>query len=379
MRSSEGKAVERNRAKTNGKADPTGSTDEFDTVRDSDKVAERSWQSVDLAAILSGSYEPPKPVVGQRSDGVGLFYRSKVHTVASASESGKTWLVIAAAFYEIQNERHCLYVDFEDNAEGIAGRLLTFGLAPKSIQEFFHYKRPSQSVNSVINRADLFEDVIKYQPTLAVIDGITEAMTMHGLDPMSNKDIAAFGELLPRALAVNGPATVCLDHVVKDPDTRGRYALGGVHKLNGLDGAAYILEANDPFGIGITGRSTILLAKDRPGQLRKYGLRRKDGLHTFGELVIESQDDTYAEFEIKPPDERIREFRPTIVMQKISEVYEKYDKAMSQREALEIVGGDASTRRLAFSLLRVEGYLSERTPHTLLRRYRSEEDPNVTT
>ena len=36
---------------------------------------------------------------------------------------------------------------------------------------------------------------------------------------------------------------------------RGRYAIGGVPQLNGLDGAAYTMEAREPFGIGITGRA----------------------------------------------------------------------------------------------------------------------------
>src|SRR4029077_9763785 len=41
---------------------------------------ERSWRAVDLEAVLSGHWEAPKPTVGQRSDGVGLFYPGKVHT-----------------------------------------------------------------------------------------------------------------------------------------------------------------------------------------------------------------------------------------------------------------------------------------------------------
>ena len=43
---------------------------------------ERSWREIDLAPILAGEHNPPKPIVGQRSDGVGLFYPSKVHTLA---------------------------------------------------------------------------------------------------------------------------------------------------------------------------------------------------------------------------------------------------------------------------------------------------------
>ena len=71
---------------------------------------------------------------------------------------------------------------------------------------------------------------------------------MHGLNPSDNKDIAEFGNILPRKLTNAGCAGLCLDHVPKSAENRGRYAIGGVHKLNGLDGAAYTMEAREPFG-----------------------------------------------------------------------------------------------------------------------------------
>ncbi|CQD10655.1 hypothetical protein BN000_02202 [Mycobacterium europaeum] len=340
-------------------------------------AVERSWQPVDLSAILAGTYDPPNPVVGQRTDGTGLFYPGKVHTIASESEAGKSWLALAAAFDEIKAGNHCLYIDFEDNEEGIVGRLLAFQLPPEMILEQFHYIKPTQSVNNEVNIADLVAIVAAHQPTLAIIDGITEAMTLHGLKPNLNEEIALFSEMLPRRLSRAGCAVVCLDHVVKDSESRGRYAIGGVHKLNGLDGAAYILEPRDPFGIGVTGRSTILIAKDRPGQLRRHGIRRKDGLCHFADLTIESHDESYAEFEIGPAMPYVGEFRPTHVMEKISRIHEERpDKALSQRTVLDIVGGKRSTAQLAHSLLRADGYLTEKTPHKLIRPYRAEPDTN---
>jgi hypothetical protein len=328
----------------------------------------RSWQSVDLEAVVSGEWKPPKPSVGGRRDGIGLFYPGKMHTVASESEAGKTWFVIAAAFDELRKGSSVLYIDFEDDENAIVGRLLTFQAQPEWIRERFHYKRPTESVNTVVNLADLMETIETHTPTLAVIDGITEAMAMHGHDPNKNDDIALFAAMLPRKIADTGCATVCLDHVVKAPDSRGRYALGGVHKLNGLDGAAYILENIDPFGVGITGRSTILIAKDRPGQLRVNGLRRKDGLYSFGELAIESHDAGYAEFEIKPAVERTGEFRPTIVMTKISALLQERGP-LSQRMIIDLVGGKSATVRHALALLRIEGYVTEKTPHASVRPY----------
>jgi hypothetical protein len=61
-------------------------------------------------------------------------------------------------------------------------------------------------------------------------------------------------------------------------------------------------------------------------------------------------------------------------MAKISAVFEEHGKPMPQRDVLNIVGGKAQTARLAFSLLRVEGYLSAMSPHTLIRPFRSDEN-----
>jgi hypothetical protein len=282
-------------------------------------------------------------------------------------------MVIAASFHEMKAGHHVLYIDFEDDEGGIAGRLLTLQLPADMILKQFHYLRPKQSVNTEVNLADLFDTLETHNPLLAVIDGITEAMTTHGKDPNKNKDIAEFAAMLPRKLADWGCATVCLDHVPKSTDNRGRYALGGVHKLNGLDGAAYILEARDPFGVGITGRSTILIAKDRPGQLRKHAYRRKDGLCNFGELVLTSHDDTYAEFEIKPAVEHKGEFRPTKLMAKVSDALQEHGP-LSQRRIIAAVGGKRDYVIKALDVLILDGNVTEKSPHELLRPYVESED-----
>ncbi|OBJ09669.1 AAA family ATPase [Mycobacterium sp. 1465703.0] len=138
----------------------------------------RSWRSIDLGPILSGQWSPPQPAVGARRDGIGLFYPRKMHSVASESEAGKTWLAISTAYHELRQGNSVLYIDFEDDENGIVGRLLTFHTPHEWIRERFHYKRPTQSVNTEINLADLYETVEQHNPTLAVIDDQTGRTTM---------------------------------------------------------------------------------------------------------------------------------------------------------------------------------------------------------
>lgn len=342
--------------------DPTGPHDLPDD-------ADRSWQRVNLDQVLSGQWTPPEPTVGRRVDGVGMFYPGKLHSVASESEAGKTWLMLATAFEELRRGNTVLYLDFEDDEGGVVGRLLALQADHAAIRDRFIYVRPSGPIHAPANLADLRDIVMDTHPTLAVIDGVTESMVMHGLNPNDNSDVATFGRILPRRLANAGAATVCLDHLPKATDNRGRYAIGGVHKLNGIDGAAILLESRDPFGIGITGRSTIRLAKDRPGQLRKHGQRGKDGLFTFGELELTSHTVDYSEFQISPATARVADdFLPTILMTKISDALKEHGP-MTQRAILATVKGKRQYAADALALLQRDGYVSEKTPHTLLREY----------
>jgi hypothetical protein len=328
----------------------------------------RTWQPVDLTDVLDGRYQRPQPTVGARADGAGLFYPGRMHTVASESEGGKTWLALAAARHELNAGRAVVYLDFEDDEGGVIGRLLLLGTDKTAIRDRFAYLRPEESVEALGNRDDLTQVFGDLRPTLAVLDGVTEAMSLHGLEMKDNTDVARFGQLLPRWMADQGPATVALDHVVKDRESRGRYAIGGVHKLNGLNGAAYMLENRQPFGIGVTGRSTIRIAKDRPGQLRRHALPTTAGQHWYGDLVLTSHSEAVAEIELAAPIERSEAFRPTVLMAKIAAALEQHGP-LSQRRILTAVGGKRDTAISALHFLQLDGYVSEKTPHELLKPY----------
>lgn len=344
---------------------------DFDAWGESPPLIEqsRSWRAVDLSSILAGDFESPKPTVGRRTDGVGMFYAGKVHTIASESEGGKTWLSLSAAIDELLAGQHVIYLDFEDSEIGIVRRLLNLQCPREAILERFHYVRPSDALGAGINADDLRHLLQTHRPTLTVIDGVTEAMTLHGMDPLSNKDIATFGRLLPRQIAETGPAVVCLDHVVKSGENRGRYALGGVHKLNGLDGAAYVLENRKPFGHGLMGISTVKIAKDRPGELRSNGLPGKEGLFWFADLKLTSHAEGFLEVEVLAPAERDGSaVRPTKVMAAICVALA--DKgSMSQRQIEAVVTGKSKTIRDAIALLQVEGYVTNGTPVTLIKPF----------
>lgn len=346
--------------------------DEDDVVADVVPL-QRSWQPVDLSDVLDGTWQPPEPTVGRRSDGRGLFYPGRCHTVVSETEGGKTWLALAVAHDEMNAGNHVVYMDFEDDEGGIAGRLLTMGAHRDRIRAQFHYLRPTDPLGTGINLDDLHRILVAHTPTFAVIDGITEAMTLHGLNPLDNSEAATFGKMLPRRIAATGAAVASLDHVTKDREGRGRYAIGAAHKLNGLDGAAYLLTNRTPFGVGVKGVSTLRLAKDRPGQLRRHGLASSGGTHWYGDLVVDSQGEELVEVSVETPTEHAEDFRPTVLMERVAKVLTEHGPLAQRRIDIAVTGKSASIRH-ALDCLILDGYVSETTPHKLLKPYSPEDD-----
>jgi hypothetical protein len=170
-----------------------------------------------------------------------------------------------------------------------------------------------------------------------------------------------------------GAAAVALDHFKKDRDGGNRYALGGVHKLNAVSGGGYILENRQPFGVGLIGRSTVKIAKDRPGQLRPHGLQSTGALFWYGDLVLESHSSDFAEVTVEPPHER-GDFRPTALMKQISDLLGAKGP-LSKNKIETAIRGKTEYKRQALTLLILDGYVSDgdaKNPHRLIRAFRED-------
>ena len=330
-----------------------------------------SWRPVDLAAILAGEHVDPLPAVLRRDDGPALLYPAKVHSVSGESETLKSWLLLVGAVEQIARGRPVVWIDFEDSAPAVVGRLVALGCPRAGIAEHFRYVRP---IDPLADAAALFDLSAPPTPTLAVIDGVTEGMALHGLEPNSNSDVASFMALLPRPLAALGPAVVLIDHVTKSAETRGRYAIGAQHKLAGLDGAAFTVELAQPFGHGRKGIARIHVAKDRPGRVREHA----SGGKRIAELHLISEPDGSVLAELRAPEATgpAGTFRPTVLMERVSRHLEDNPDGSSVRDVQGAVQGKTDAKRQALECLVTDGY-AERIPgargshlHTSLKPYR---------
>jgi hypothetical protein len=273
-----------------------------------------SWQPVDMGPALRGERQGVAPTMLYRGDGKYFLYPGKVGTLAGESESGKTTLAMVAGVEQIEQGHRFGFIDFEDDESSVADRLRALGLTDDQILRGLIYLRPDEA----LNEENVFHLLASFDlaPTLIVIDGVTEGMTLHGLSLLDNEDAAEWLALLPRRLArATGACVLQIDHVVKDKDSRGRYSLGAAHKLNGID-FQLTLETVEPFGRGKDGESLLKLAKDRPGYLRPL----QDANGYLAQIQISSDPETgrlYMGVEL-PPEREAREFTPTVYMEKVS-------------------------------------------------------------
>lgn len=322
-----------------------------------DEETRSTWWPIELALIAPGGRT--EPTLATRTDGANLLYPAKIHAFNGESESGKTWAALHTAAQIITAGGHVLYVDFEDGPETLLERLHALGVPHDAACRHVHYVRPQEPLSDPRSRItrgeiDLVEAMNQWDCDLAILDGVTEAMNLEGLNPLDNNDTAQWFKVLPRRIADRGPAVVLIDHVTKAKEERGRFAIGAQHKLAALDGAAYTFEVAKPFGRGRDGLVKVTVAKDRPGAIRAIATGKR-----IADMHVTATGDGLT-IELRPPEtatESDGTFRPTHLMEKVSRWLDTFPGA-SSRAIRDAVQGKGSAVDAAVGCLVTEGYVA---------------------
>lgn len=342
---------------------------EADAALSEDAVTS-SWRRIDLLALLDSGVESAKPTLGTRSDGASLLYSGARHDFHGPPESLKSWLGLVCAKELLGGGGVVVWIDFEDHETQLIERLVALGVSREQL-DHFRYVRPVEPLGAA-TQIDLRLEIAG--AGLVVVDGVTEAMALHGLDPLSNRDVAAFATNIPRIATANAAAFVAIDHVAKGENGRG--AIGAQHKLAALD-ASYLVTCSEPFARGRRGVARIRVAKDRRGHVR--GSAGGGARPTWAEFVL---DGTGAggkiTAEIRIPhstghDESGDYFRPTTLMRRVSEYVANYEDGAeppSRNRIERATTGKAEAVRSAIDALVREGYLSEQEGERGSKRYR---------
>lgn len=305
------------------------------------------WEDVDLTPILEGNYVPPTPTMTLRSDGLGLVYAGKVHSIAGEPGGGKTWLALYMIVEEIRRGGKGALIDYEDTPDTCVHRLLTLGLDRRQIAEQFHYIRPDGPLATKSGRlnARAMELLQRLDVDIVVIDSVGESLSVEGLPPNDDDAVTQWFRRLPRMLARRGAAVVTVDHVTKNKDDRGLWAIGSQRKLAAIDGAAYGVEVKVAPTKSKDGKLTLTCAKDRNGCYQKGALVANVAIENAAEGV---------QVVITAPESK---FRPTHYMEQVSRFLEEIPCA-SQRGILDGVTGRASHLKVAIECLVEEGFVT---------------------
>jgi hypothetical protein len=341
-----------------------------------------TWRPIDLGPVLDGTRPRPQPTILTRVDGQGLWYPARTHALVGESETAKSWLAQYGCAQQIIAGHAVIYIDFEDSVEAVTDRMQLLGISPAMLRQRFGYIAPEEPINPHGQTA-LAQALGDLRPTLTILDGITEAMAMHKLKSVDNDDLATFGRLVTRPITIAGSAVISLDHQTKATDARGRYALGGVHKLNALSGASLIAEPVAPLGVWLRGVIRLRIAKDRPGQLRSHGLPSKTpGLSWIGDFILDTRDLVEPAWIAAPvePGGAGDDWRPIGVMRRVTVAMAKAEQPLSKTDIVDRVKARASITRRALAILVDEKYVEQHDGprgaklHTLVRPYEGDDE-----
>jgi AAA domain len=347
-----------------------------------------SWAPIDLGPFLDGTIKPVTPSLMPRTDGVALIYPGLTHSLHGESESGKSWVAQAEAARILSAGGRVLFVDFESDAGAIVERLRLLEADDEAVRARFAYVHPEVDPRNP-NEAATFEAMLTQRFDLAVLDGVTDAVGLFGLESRDNDALTMWARLLPKRIAdATGAAVVMVDHVTKDAESRGRFAIGGQAKLATITGAAYTVETAQPLGRGLRGVIVLRVAKDRPGYIRGHSGRQRasDRTQEAARIIVDSTLEGVVTVTVEPPsdhaDASSSTFRPTTLMERISEALEVSTRGpLSFRQLDDVVHGKADAKRDAIRVLIAEGHVTvtagprNANLHDLVKPYRQADDP----
>jgi hypothetical protein len=338
---------------------------------------ESSWSPIALDAILDGTRDRKRadlfPRMDLREDGTPqcLLYKGMIHSFHGESESGKSLILMWEAVRLINAGEPVLWITFDSDPEEDVSRALRMGARKDAIRQFLHYVKPDEppSIAPAAYRSLFYNpDGSAREYALAVIDGVTDAVLLFsgGSKGDPNEIFVQFSRIFPRRLAgITGAAVVLIDHVAKDSENRGRFAIGAQAKMSQLTGAAYTVEP-DQTAPTVNGVGYVILrvGKDRPGDVRRASGPRR-GRDRTQEAARIRVDDTGARtvVTVEPPVSdpfaagQVDGINvPTDLMVSISQFLEDKPEGLSGRAIEGTVKGQGQRVRAALELLEARGF-----------------------
>lgn len=264
-----------------------------------DPMSERisTWAEVDLGPYLSGEVTEPEPSILTRADGHGLIYSGLVNSLYGKSESGKTWVAMHAGMQEIAKGERVLYLDFEDQPVGVIKRFRLLGMMDDDLYNHLIYVRPEDPIAEMqrgrfgsqvtpqgrANSSVFAEVLARLDPTLIIVDGMSEIYGMHGHDTNDAAGTAVITSWLKQLTREGRSAVVVIDHTGK---TGKGAPIGAHHKTAMVQGSSLRVDVIDRLMPGKVGRLRLVVHKDRVGAVRAVASDEEDQVAT--DVIVDS-------------------------------------------------------------------------------------------
>jgi putative DNA primase/helicase len=344
------------------------------SAADAAAAGRRRWVPILEAVAEAAESEPPSILANEQ--GQGLLYPGKRHLLAGEPETLKTLCMQIAAVQVLRDGGQVAWFDYDGMGRGeLLRRLREVGATEQDLAGL-GYVDIDEAIDS--HGIGWFEQ--EYGPLdlgLVVIDAYDPALVAHGYNPHTGADIEAFLQRHVNPFHRAGAAVVILDHLVKNPESRGMYSGGSYRKTAAADVSLRMEHVGSSrLSIATPGSIRVRVLKDRPGRLHR-GSGGAAALHftPLGEGRIGWT------IEFSDPNAPVKPFRPTQLMENVSIFVEQATTPPGVNDIKSGVKGKDKAVNLALQTLTAEGYVTVTTGprngklHTSAKPYRQADDP----
>lgn len=248
---------------------------------------------VDVRRLLAEGLDLPEPSILPISNDYCLFYTDAFNLVYGDTESGKTWLCLAAVVSVLNDGGRATIVDLDHNgASALIGKLINFGVDTEILEDpaSFRLYEPGDR----IELQEVVQDQSVFQPDLVILDSLGEVLPLFHANSNSADDFTVVHTEVIKPLTRGGACVVVVDHLAKNADSRAQGPGGTAAKLRAVNGVALLVTADRQFTPGAGGTSKLTLRKDRAGGIRnRYPTSKEPVIGTF-ELFSEGDSLDFA-------------------------------------------------------------------------------------
>lgn len=249
---------------------------------------------VDVAEIFKGGAIAPEPNILPLTEDSYLFYAGEFNLVFGDTESGKTWLCLAAVAHTIAGGAgRAVCIDLDHNGpRSLLNRLEMLGASRELLCDQQVYRLAEPETDADLKQ--VVADLEVFKPDVVVLDSLGEVMPLFRANSNSADDFTVVHTEVIKPLKQAGAAVLVVDHLSKSSESRKFGPTGTVAKTRAVGGVAVRVTAEKRFRPGEGGSARLELYKDRHGGVREqmadnsttdigtFTLAEDDGRLTFG-------------------------------------------------------------------------------------------------